>query len=236
MKRILSAILAVCMCSTAVLALSSCGCQKDDNNNISTVIEETKPELVDENGFGYIVGESNNLVLLQYTGSAMEFEIPSEYNGMTVTEIKSSVFRNQDIKSVTIPATVEKIGNRAFSNCKKLTNVSFSEGLKEIDNFAFSYCSNLKEVKLPESLTRLGEYAFTASGLEKCNIPSKITELENFVFFQCQNLQSVYVPETVTTFGKDVFGEAENLTITGKAGSPIEEYAKKEKVNFQAEE
>lgn len=235
MKRFLAVILTVCLCFTAVFTLASCGCEKEEPDTRVINTEPTDPDMTDENGFGYVISDdSKSLSIILYTGSSEEIEIPSEYSGKPVTEISKSVFRNKNITSVTIPASIEKIGNRAFSNCAKLVNVNFSEGLKEIDNFAFSYCSKLAKVTLPESLTRLGEYAFTSSGLESCVIPSGITELENFVFFQCKKLTTVMVPSTVKNFGKDVFGDDENLTITGESGSPIEKYAEEGKINFEA--
>ncbi len=66
---------------------------------------------------GFII---ENGVLVAYTGTSKAIVIP---NG--VTEIKDEVFKNMDLESVVIPASVIKIGNNAFQNNYTLTRVTF---------------------------------------------------------------------------------------------------------------
>jgi len=54
--------------------------------------------------------------------------IPETYNNRPVTEITSRAFANCAINSVTIPASVTTIGQRAFEGCTSLTSVTF-EGI-----------------------------------------------------------------------------------------------------------
>ena len=48
--------------------------------------------------------------------------------------------------SITIPDSVEYIGNLAFYDCRGLCSVSFGEGLKSIGAFAFENCDGLTDV------------------------------------------------------------------------------------------
>lgn len=66
---------------------------------------------------GYIVDAG---VLIAYTGDSKNIIIPDG-----VTEIADEVFKDMDITSVTIPATVTKIGKNAFQNSYTLTRVTF---------------------------------------------------------------------------------------------------------------
>ncbi|MDY3862215.1 MAG: leucine-rich repeat domain-containing protein [Ruminococcus sp.] len=223
MKKLLSSLLAVCLCLTSAAALGSCGCQKEDTRVITA--ETTQPELVDENGFGYVIVDGKTLTLTQYKGSAVDIQVPSEYDGKPVTEIENSVFRSQDIKSVSIPSSIKKIGNRAFSDCQKLEKVELAEGVEYIDTFAFSYAFALKEIKLPSTLKTIGQYAFTACAMEEVKIPEGVEEIGAFAFYQCENLKTAYVPDTVTTIDKGAFKESAGLTIYGKSGSAAEQYA-----------
>jgi len=56
--------------------------------------------------------------------------VPATYNGDTLTSIDSNAFSGEAITSITLPATIEEIGRRAFNNCDELTDVYF-EGTEE---------------------------------------------------------------------------------------------------------
>lgn len=65
------------------------------------------------------------------------------------TTLESGVFsENLNIKSITIPGTVQSIGEFAFMNCKRLENITIPESVKEIDYAAFCDCDNLKTVNI----------------------------------------------------------------------------------------
>ncbi len=233
MKKLLILFLTVGLCLTSVFAFASCGCQKEDTRvNTSTL---TEPDIVDSNGFGYIIVDSKTLTLTQYKGSATEVQIPSEYEGKSVTAVGGGAFRNTQISSVTVPDSVTSIGERAFSNCQKLSSVNLPDEIKVIEKNAFEYCPNLKTVKLPSDLETIGMYCFTASGIESIEIPDSVTSIDHYAFYQCLNLKTVKVPASVKEFGMEVFSDDENLTITGPKGSAIEEYAKQNKYKFTAE-
>lgn len=51
----------------------------------------------------------------------------------------------ETLKEVIIPSSMTRIGNRAFNECKSLTQITFEQPslMKEICEYAFSYCSSL---------------------------------------------------------------------------------------------
>ncbi len=111
-------------------------------------------------GFEFQVYDES-VELIGYTGAEEEVTIPSEYNGLPVTEIGQRVFAgNENIKSVVIPDTITIIGYQAFSRCTKLTSVEFSNNLKKVHAHAFYECPNLKEVNLPKTVLEIDEKAF----------------------------------------------------------------------------
>ena len=105
----------------------------------------------------------------------------------TVKVIDAYAFiRNQNIKSIKIPASVTAIGGCAFiySNIRianilakaktipqnafkgsMVTNVFLSNYLTTICNNAFYDCYNLKNIRIPKNVTTIGAYAFEFSGL-----------------------------------------------------------------------
>ena len=72
------------------------------------------------NSFSYVKNSSTNkIAIIGYTGSATEVTIPSTINGVTVDEIKSQALcSNTTLISITIPATIKKIGADAFNLAK----------------------------------------------------------------------------------------------------------------------
>ena len=58
------------------------------------------------------------------------------------------------------PAELTTIGNSAFRDCKKLTDITLPDGLASIGNEAFYGCSGLTDTTLPESLGSMGKFAF----------------------------------------------------------------------------
>lgn len=87
--------------------------------------------------------------------------IPNQYNGDPVIEIGTNAFSFcQEVKSVSIPATVEVIGYQAFSGCLNLTDIIIPNSVEKIDNCAFQGCKNLTKVFIGKNVSEIGEYVF----------------------------------------------------------------------------
>ena len=110
------------------------------------------------------------------------------------------------LTSITLPASIQSIGNNAFYKNVKLTTVQLSERLTTIGNNAFYGCSSLASVTIPESVTTIGSNAFYGcSSLANITIPEGITYLSNDIFSGCSSLASVTIPESVTSIGYNAF-------------------------------
>lgn len=66
-------------------------------------------------------------------------------------------FAESDIKSVTLPSTLKRIGERAFFNCKSLHYIKLQDGITEIGDKAFASCNKLSDIFIPETVTAIGE-------------------------------------------------------------------------------
>ena len=82
----------------------------EDNMAIGTFTVQQGGFIVDENGV------LNEYIYDGTVGPASVIVIPEQVNGVTVKEIAANVFNGFNITSVTFPATLEKIGDYAFSN------------------------------------------------------------------------------------------------------------------------
>ena len=68
--------------------------------------------------------DSTGIVVVKYNGTASTLTVPNTVAGLPGGEIGAQAFEgNTKLKSVTLPATIEIIGRRAFAECKNLLEV-----------------------------------------------------------------------------------------------------------------
>ena len=117
-----------------------------------------------------------------------------------VNEISRLAFSGSSLHSVTIPNTITKIGDRAFSGCISLVRVNLPEELKTIESNLFEYCTSLCDVKLPEGLTTIEYSAFWGcTSLFGIELPKSLLTIKGGVFEGCTSLKSISIPEGVTS-------------------------------------
>ena len=117
-----------------------------------------------------------------------------------LTTIPSDLFHETDSGKgitdgtvITIPASVETIGDRAFYGSFNI-KLEFEEGsnLTTIGTNAFSRCQ-IEEINLPESLVNIGSYAFSNNDrIRSLTIPSKVQRI-GYAFEECSNLTSLTI-------------------------------------------
>ena len=126
---------------------------------------------------------------------------PLEYKILTDSTAAVSKCRLPEIENICIPEkvlingndyTVTHIGNKAFSYCRKLTNVKIPTSVTEIEYSAFSGCSSLTNIDLPPNITCINAFTFS----------------------YCTNLKSIVIPASVTSIGYKAFDRCDNLDVT----------------------
>lgn len=108
--------------------------------------------------------------------------IPATYRGLPVTTIGSNAFESvRSFKSVSIPASVTTIGEKAFASCG-VTSVTFATNsqLTTVDMYAFFSSSSLQSIALPDGVTTIGVAAFNGcNNITSISIPDSITTIED---------------------------------------------------------
>jgi len=74
--------------------------------------------------------------------------------------IEKGAFCMSGLESVTIPSSVQTIGEQAFTSCMSLKNVVIEDGVVCIKDMAFDACPMLETVCIPASVSEIGMYAF----------------------------------------------------------------------------
>lgn len=148
-----------------------------------------------------------------------------------------AVARHTSLVSVQLPNTIQKIGTKAFFDCKLLRQVDFGNGgLQQIFNWAFEGCISLEEVILPSSVVELRTGVFyqcssllrvdarntgikvipqnTFMGctkLREMDLPTNLKRIEYCAFYGCESLLEARIPDSVQFIGATAFCECASL-------------------------
>lgn len=221
-NKVISAMLSVLMVSgmfTAMpLAVNAAGTADTNETTTSAAVQsaddtQSDSEEKEYNGFTYYTyfNEENNrteAVIQGYRGSDSDVVIPNSIDGFVVTAISMYAFSGRsDLASITIPSTIQSIGDDAFLECDGLKKVYVSsiEDWCKID-FPYSdtnplsrgadlYVDNklVTDVTIPDGVKSIGKYAFYGySSLKSISFPSSIRSIGESAFFDCSNLDKVY--------------------------------------------
>ena len=107
----------------------------------------------------------------------------------------------------------DEIGEKAFTDCSRLTSLTLPVGITSIGYDAFAYCSGLTSLTLPAGITSIGEYAFYGcSGLTSLTLPAGITSIDKYAFSGCSRLTSLTLPAGITSIGEFAFSYCSGLT------------------------
>ncbi|MBQ8751479.1 MAG: leucine-rich repeat domain-containing protein [Clostridia bacterium] len=186
-------------------------------------------------------------VVISGTGTVKAFTTTYAYDEVIIEEgitaIDKVVFQNNvNLKTVSLPESLESIGNKAFLG-SGLTSVSIPDGVllgeavfmncKSLDyatignitsldangaakpwlpKQTFSGCNALTVVNFGEGITAIGNAAFAKAGFEWLYIPGNIRSVGNVAFNTCANLTTVELGEGVKTLAYQAFAACTKLT------------------------
>lgn len=181
-----------------------------------------------------VIDATNNWYKIESSFSAVpidksgKFTVPNTFNGGKVTEIGDNAFAGQNaVRVFVIPANIEVIGSKAFSQCRALETVEFTgeSRLEEIKTNAFEHTYNFESISFPDSVKKIGASAFLQSGIRTVRLPNELSVAGNTMFKDCFNLT------TVNNFPKLTM----TITATSNAGKLMFQNCRSLKtVNFNA--
>ena len=116
------------------------------------------------------------------------------------------------ITSVSMPSSVLRIGEEAFYLCTSMTSADIPSGVREIGDGAFYGCLSLQTVTIPAGVKTIGKGTFTACiSLETLTISPGVLYIGENAFVFCMGLQTVNVPGTVVQIDDYAFGHCNSL-------------------------
>ena len=119
------------------------------------------------------------------------FEFPD-----SLTEIGEYVFTSNSLKTVSFgdDSMLKSIGDRAFTSSSQLTTLKLPASLETIGNSAFSSLKTLTTVSFEPygNLKSIGEHAFKGcSSLTSISIPASVETIESWAFGECSSIKTV---------------------------------------------
>ena len=157
------------------------------------------------------------------------------YNGetYTVTGIATGTMSSgpfystrSTLKSITIPSTIETIGNYAFDSCRALTEINYNATAANnltSGNSVFRYAGQDGEgiiVNIGANVTKLPNYIFypyntvsSQPNITTVNFAegSQCTSIGSYTFRNCSSLTSITIPDSVTSIGDYAFADCQAL-------------------------
>lgn len=124
---------------------------------------------------------------------------------------KESFYRCTSLKDFAMPQSVASIGESAFYQCCSIENVVIPNGITSIADHAFQSCSSLKDITFPEGLTSIGTYAFSGCGFETLKLPPTLKAINNNAFYSCGSLTELHIPSAMENIGSNAFAWCNNL-------------------------
>ncbi|PQJ28153.1 hypothetical protein BSZ32_06325 [Rubritalea profundi] len=143
------------------------------------------------------------LLLVALLPSVVHAEKPSEQPKTKEAPLKKAA-----------PSLTELSANSGQLVClivMNLKKVTIPEGVTKIGAMTFNGCKNLTSITIPDSVKSFGFGAFQHSGLTSLILPSGIKSLPTATFAFCKNLTSLTVPKGVTRIGQYTFGMCPKL-------------------------
>jgi hypothetical protein len=121
-------------------------------------------------------------------------------------------YGQNNVTSITLPASITYIGEEAFYNADKLQTIDIPEKVKSIGKNAFFNCDLLATVTLHEGLESIGVTAFySMPALKTIVIPSTVTTIGNGAFYDCTSLTSAVLPAGLKAIPETIFRDNKQL-------------------------
>lgn len=166
-----------------------------------------------------VVGCSDSIIVLRlpssvttvFPGAFMNHRnIETVFLGNRVKSIGYNAFREcTSLTEISIPNSIESIGNYAFSNTG-LTTITLGNNLNTIGDRAFMNCP-LTSIIIPDSVTFIGTEAFYGTRLSSVTFGHQLRFIEPRAFMELP-LNSIWLFDNVETIGEQAFAKCTELS------------------------
>lgn len=152
----------------------------------------------------------------------------------------SAFYNCKHLRSITIPPSLNYIGEYTFRECSQLYNIYISdltawcnitfgnaEAWSTTNHHLYLNGTEITDLVIPPGVTKINAYSFYRSSyITSVNIPSGVTIIDSNAFSYCSLLTSVDIPNTVTTIYSGAFRDCDlNSVVIPSSVTIINSYA-----------
>lgn len=102
--------------------------------------------------------------------------------------------------------TAVTVGNEAFSNCSKLSELTITGEVYEIGNAAFKNCANISGVNIPDNVNSIGDEAFYGCRyMTNLKLGEGLKYIGQGAFYRCDSLTETVLPSGVESVATKAF-------------------------------
>lgn len=170
-----------------------------------------------------IPAEINGIPIVAIADDAFSNVYHEKYNGITSVDMSEAINLKsigndafhfcENLTDVYLPDSVEMIGDNAFKQCNKLSNIDIQwNNLKSIGDSAFYYINVTGSLNL-ESVEYIGDSAFAGTNIESIIIGENITAISDILFSGCRELKHIEFKGEITSIGKNAFENTTSLNM-----------------------
>ena len=171
------------------------------------IVDENNPYMKSVDGMVYSLDGTS---LKAVPAGRTEVTVPEE-----VIFIDDCAFSCSQAASVTLPSTLEAIGNFAFECCDSLEEITIPDNVFSIGSFAFLSCISLKKAVIPSSVEKIGEEAFLGTN-EEFTIYCDAVDSYAMTYAE-ENYINVSGPLKVELLAHEVVALGDTVSLTAKA-------------------
>ena len=158
MKKIITFVLALCMCLPIAFACVGCG-----KKNVSGLYDANGKRVLTWSQFVKTFSHA-----FMYNGKMIvNNDYVDEYGGMTANSDSSVLSRAGIEGNLIIDGSVEEISDYAFAGCDSLYRVKILSGVKVLNKEPFANCRNLERVVIDSADAYECVYDYTFYGCSK---------------------------------------------------------------------
>ncbi len=105
------------------------------------------------------------------------------------------------------------ISQNAFYECDNIVSVDLPDTIEKIDDYAFYYCKSLQSINIPDSVISIGDSTFSnCILLEECFEFSNLASIGFWAFYNCDKLTAVSIECTKLYIFNYAFRDCDALT------------------------
>lgn len=191
--------------------------------------------------------EDNTIIITGYKGNRSEIVVPQKIGEDIVTTIGDYAFSSEakgireaqrevrkNITKVTLPDSVEYVGEFAFFMCKKLTEINIPESLAKISKGMLDI-TGIKDIVIGGNIRKINPVAFYGCrGLKTVKLCEGVRKIDSGAFYLCTTLERIELPRSLVKIaGENPFFGCNKLTAYVYRESYAESYCENAKIKYE---